>query len=93
MYEDMREFYKEIDRKNRIFDRKTDILRKEVAGYAREEGLIRYLKLQTRLINIISSCEKRKTYLTDYKNSQEKEQTDVFCNCQGKFIKIQVTVY
>ena len=24
----MREFYKEIDRKNRIFDRKTDILRK-----------------------------------------------------------------
>ena len=30
----MREFYKEIDRKNRIFGRKTDILRKFVAGCA-----------------------------------------------------------
>ena len=30
----MREFYKEIDRKNRIFGRKTNILRKFVAGCA-----------------------------------------------------------
>ena len=30
----MREFYKEIDRKNGFFDKKTDILRKYVAGCA-----------------------------------------------------------
>ena len=30
----MREFFEEIDRENRIFDRKMDILRKYVAGYA-----------------------------------------------------------
>ena len=67
------------------------ILRKCVAGYAI------LLNTYGRRIDLMSQAtnwthkhhfimqKMKKTYLTDYKNNQEKEQTDVFCELKTCF--------
>ena len=74
------EFYEEIDRENRIFGRKRDILRKCVARCA---ILLRRIDSMSQATNwthkhhfIVGKT--KKTYLSDCENSHEKEQTGIF---------------
>ena len=104
----MREFlYEEIDRKNRIFGRKTDILRKCVARCAILLNI--YGKKDCFDVSSYNWAHKhhfivrktKKTYLSDCENSHEKQQTGIFCElklvficqCQGKFIQRKVSVH
>ena len=86
----MREFYKEIDRKNRIFGRKTDILRKFVAGCAILLNIYRRIDSMSQATNwahkhhfIVGKT--KKTNSTDCENSHEKEQTGIFCDLKTCF--------
>ena len=80
----MREFYEEIDRKNRIFGRKTDILRKCVARCAILLNI--YGKKDCFDVSSYNWAHKhhfivrktKKTYLSDCENSHEKQQTGIF---------------
>ena len=66
----MREFYKEIDRKNRIFGRKTDILRKFVAGCAI------LLNIYGKRIDSMSSSYKLGSQTSFYRGKNEKDILD-----------------
>ena len=87
----MREFYEEIDRKNRIFGRKTDILRKCVAGCAILLNI--YGKKDCFDVSSYNWAHKhhfivrktKKTYLSDCENSHEKQQTGIFCELKTCF--------
>ena len=86
----MREFYEEIDRKNRIFDRKTDILRKCVARCYILLNI--YGKKDCFDVSSYNWAHKhhfivrktKKTYLSDCENSNEK-QTGIFCELKTCF--------
>ena len=87
----MREFYEEIDRKNRIFGRKTDILRKCVARCAILLNI--YGKKDCFDVSSYNWVHKhhfivrktKKTYLSDCENSHEKQQTGIFCDLKTCF--------
>ena len=87
----MREFYEEIDRKNRIFGRKTDILRKCVARCAILLNI--YGKKDCFDVSSYNWAHKhhfivrktKKTYLSDCENSHEKQQTGIFCELKTCF--------
>ena len=87
----MREFYEEIDRKNRIFGRKTDILRKCVAICAILLNI--YGKKDCFDVSSHNWAHKhhfivrkrKKTYLSDCENSHEKQQTGIFCELKTCF--------
>ena len=87
----MREFYEEIDRKNRIFGRKTDILRKCVARCAILLNI--YGKKDCFDVSSYNWAHKhhfivrktKKTYLSDCENSHEKQQTGIFCKLKTCF--------
>ena len=87
----MREFYEEIDRKNRIFGRKTDILRKCVARCAILLNI--YGKKDCFDVSSYNWAQKhnfivrktKKTYLSDCENSHEKQQTGIFCELKTCF--------
>ena len=87
----MREFYEEIDGKNRIFGRKTDILRKCVARCAILLNI--YGKKDCFDVSTYNWAHKhhfivrktKKTYLSDCENSHEKQQTGIFCELKTCF--------
>ena len=78
----MREFYREIDRKNRIFDRKMDILRKYVAE--RRIDSMSQAKNWAHKHHFILGKTK-KAYLSNCENSHGKEQTGIFCELKTCF--------
>ena len=81
----------EIDRKNRIFGRKTDILRKCVARCAILLNI--YGKKDCFDVSSYNWAHKhhfivrktKKTYLSDCENSHEKQQTGIFCKLKTCF--------
>ena len=81
------EFYQEIDRKNRIFGRKADILRTCVARCA----ILLNIYGKKDCFDVSSykhhfiGRKTKKTYLSDCQNSLEKEQTGRFCELKTCF--------
>ena len=94
----MREFYEEIDRKNRIFGRKTDILRKCVAGCAILLNI--YGKKDCFDVSSYNWAHKhhfivrktKKTYLSDCENSHEKTTNWYILRAQNLFLFANVRV-
>ena len=87
----MRKFYEETDRKNRIFGRKTDILRKNVARCAILLNI--HGKKDCFDVSSYNWAHKhhfivrktKKTYLSDCEKSHEKQQTGIFCELKTCF--------